>query len=556
MRWQDGNIGAVPLGMEHAHAEYRAAQVSRARSRSRGISALGSNADYHYQSEADYLRIMELARHIDRNDQVVGQGINRLVNLTFRDGIQADPDTGNVDLDALIAEDWRRWSDDRDRCDVAGEKSLNSLARLLFRHTVVDGDAQVLLLDNGTIQAMEGHRLRTPASVRNDKRKTAVVHGIELSEYRRHLNYWFTRDAIALHDIVSTVADIVKIPAYDAEGYRQVLHLYRPERLTQTRGVSALARVMETAGQHDDLQWAQLVKAQVSACFTIFREVAANTTLPTGSAPLGVRTEESGSDGFTKVLEQLAPGMIIQGRPGEKLHGFSANTPNEEFFKHSWLILSIISVNLDIPVIVLMLDPSATNFSGWRGAMDAAKPALQRFRAQMVEQFLQPVYSWRVRRLLLENPEAARLALASGVDPFRCHWKPPHDPYIEPSKDAEADKTIVTEGLNSRRNVLAARGLDIEVIDRHRVEDRKKLLMLAHAAAREIQEEFEDTDITWRDLIPADTKSDQMIHVAQIEKKAAVEVAEEQAEPDDGMDVGEDPEDDPADDAEEDGSDA
>lgn len=551
--WDRGSIGAIPLGMDQARAEYRAARATKARSRARGLSAMGSNADYHYASEADYLRIMELARDIDRNDQVVGQGINRLTHLVFRDGIQADPDTGDTALDALIAEDWREWGENRDRCDIAGERSLNSLARLLFRHTVVDGDAQAVLLDGGYIQGMEAHRLRTPASVRNDKRKTAVVHGIELSETRRHLSYWFTRDPIALNEVVGTMADIVKVPAYDPEGYRQVLHLYRPERLTQTRGVSALARVMETAGQHDDLQWAQLVKAQVSACFTIFREVAANTVLPTGSAPLGTRTEEYGSDGFTKVLEQLAPGMVIQGRPGEKLHGFSANTPNEEFFKHSWLILSIISVNLDIPVIVLMLDPSATNFSGWRGAMDAAKPALQRFRAQMVEQFYQPVYAWRVRQLLADNPEAARLALATGVDPFRCHWKPPHDPYIEPSKDAEADKTIVTEGLNSRRNVLAARGLDIEVIDRHRVEDRKNLLRLAHLAAKEITDEFAESDITWRDLIPADTKSDQMIHVAQIEKTKAVEVAEEQAEP---MPNKSNETDDPADDAEEDNSDA
>lgn len=526
-RWRPEKTGAVMTGMGAAHAEYRVARASKARSRARGISSLGSNADYHYRSEADYLRIIELARDCDRNDQVVGQAINRLVNMVFRDGITADPDTGNTDLDAIIAADWKAWAEDRERCDCAGERSLQKLARLGFRHTVVDGDVQFLLLRDGTLQPSEGHRLRTPQNVDNDRRTRKVVHGIELDEARRHLNYWFTKDPVGLNDPVVKVGEVVKRPARTPEGYRNVLHLYRPERLSQTRGISALSRILETAGQHDDLQWAQLVKANVAACFAIFRERAANVGLPTGSAAIGPRTEETNStDDFVKILEQLAPGMILEGQPGEKLQGFSAAIPNEEYFKHVSLILSIIAVNLDIPVIVLLLDPSATNFSGWRGAMDAAKPALQRFRADMIEQFYQPIYQWRVRRLLDENPRAAALAQRRKVNPLGVGWKPPHDPYIEPLKDAEADKVIITEGLNSRRNVLASRGLDIEVVDRHRVQDRGRLLQGAFEEAERLRALGMD-DITWRDLIPSDTKSEQMIHVAQIEKATAEEVAEE-----------------------------
>lgn len=504
-RHQDGNVSAVAIGFDQAHAEYRVAKSSKARSRARGVNFMGSGADYHYRSEADYLRIMELARDTDRHDQVVGQGVNRLVDMIFRDGMLCDPMTGNEDLDKILADDWRKWSSDRDACDISGKLSLHALARMAARHRVIDGDMQVLLLKSGHLQAVEGHRLRTPRNAINKRRKDKVVHGVVMDRHRRPYEYWFTKDDIAVNTTVDRVSDMVKVPAYtkDADGkkHRNVLHIFQPDRVSQTRGVSALARIMETAGQHDDLQWATLVKAQTAACFAILLEQAADKTLPTMGAQLGERSTETSADGFVKIMDQIAPGMVYRGGPGEKLQGYAPNVPNESFFQHSRLILTFIAINLGIPVMVLLLDPSETNFSGWRGAMDAAKVSFRRFRLEMVEQFYRPIYEWRVRRILARNPEAAALALEEGVDPFRHEWKPPYDPYIEPLKDGMADKLLVDEGLDSRRNVLMRRGLDIEEIDRARIADQRRVITMAVETAQEMAEDFPDAGVSWRDLI-------------------------------------------------------
>lgn len=507
-----GRDGAAPIAaaLDAQRAEYRAAKSSKARARARGLAPMGAAADFHYSNESDLLRIGELAWDCDRNDPVVGQGVDRLIDLVFRDGMICDPDTGNSELDALIKTDIDGWAEDRDACDISGKSTLHDLARLAARHCVVAGDAAVLTLESGHLEGVESYRLRTPRNARNDRRKQKVVHGVVLDDNRRPVEYWFTKDDIGTRGAVEKVEDMRRVAAYDGDGHRQVLHIFNPKRLSQSRGVSALAPILETAAQHDDLQYATLIKAQTSACFALLVEQAESKGRTTSSVQLGPRTEETSStDGFLKILEQIAPGLIYKGKPGEKVQGFTPNVPNAEFFEHAHLILTIIAVNLGIPVQVLLLDPSDANFSSLRGAMDFAKVGFRRIRKQMIQQFYRPIYQWRVRRLLASNERAAEIVASTLVDSgedrvldaFRHFWKSPHDPYIEPSKDAAADKLIVETGLDSRRNVLGARGLNIEVVDRDRVHDAKRLILLACSAEKQVKEEYPEWDGSWRDFI-------------------------------------------------------
>ena len=87
-------------------SDYNAAMNTRFRKRLTGVASAGSGADYHYRSQADHLRMMELSRSFDRNDMVVGQGITRLVDNVLQQGIKLDPETGSEDLDRYLLERW------------------------------------------------------------------------------------------------------------------------------------------------------------------------------------------------------------------------------------------------------------------------------------------------------------------------------------------------------------------------------------------------------------------------------------------------------------------
>jgi capsid protein len=275
-----------------------------------------------------------------------------------------------------------------------------------------------------------------------------------------------------------------------------------------------MAPIFYAIGMHDDIEFAKLVQAQIVSCFALIRETP-EEGIGLEPAQTGSQTSETRADGTTRTLSGLSPGMEIIGAPGEKLSGFSPNVPNAEFFQHAQLILGFIAINLGIPPMVMLLDPSRSNFSSWRGAMDAAKPGFDSLLQTMVKTFYKPVYQWKVRQWLSQYPDLARAAQRDGINVFGHRWIAPKTPYIEPNKDAQAELTIMNGLLNSRREVLASRGLDVDDIDRMTIRDNKALIIAAAMAAKEVKEAC-DVEVSWRDILqPNEVKRSQAVESAE-----------------------------------------
>ena len=480
-------------------ADYDAAKTSRYRRSLTGVSAMGSGADYHYRSEVEFLRMIELARYYDRCDQVVGQGVTRLIDNVLQDGVKVDPQTGNAEADARLTALWRKWTTTPEQCHRPGEYKFHRMARLALRSVVVDGDILFLGIKDGTIEPIEAHRLRTPRTKRN------VVHGILFDDDRRPLEYWLTKEDIEPYRNVSRVGEMKQYPARDAKGDRQVFHVRNPKRFSQARGVSAFMPIADPTGMFGDIQFAKLVQAQVASCFAIFRQ--RDFEMSAGDSPQrGEGTTETLADGTTRTIEGVAPGMEITGAPGEKLLGFSPNIPNPEYFPHAMLILTIISINLNLPLAVLLLDPSKTNFSGWRGAMDQAREGFRGIQGWMVDFFYEPIYLWKVRQFLAEDPVLAQLAMQDGVDIFAHRWNAPRWKYIEPLKDASADLLRERNAMTSKRRRHAEQGNDWEEVANEIVEDNALAIRLAKTTAIQLNTEFDDdAPVHWRELISLPT---------------------------------------------------
>jgi len=498
---QDTVAEAFRTLKEVFRADYNASKTSRFRGRLTGTASMGSGADYHYRSQAQFLHMIELARHFDRNNMVVGQGVNRLVSNVLQQGINPDPQTGDEEANVYVAEKWKGWAEDPEQCDKAGERNLHEQASLGLRDAIVVGDICFLTLEEGSLEAVENHLLHTPTGTKRN-----VIHGVLLDQYRRRLQYWFAKDNLAPGQVTRRVGDMRQYDTRDAQGHKQVLHIYNPKRFSQTRGVTAFAPIVDAVGIHDDIQFAKLVQAQAASCFAILHQIPEGG-LPIDSGADGApRSTQTRSDGTTETLEGMSPGQIYRGNPGEQLSGFSPNIPNPEFFPHAMMILTFIAINLDLPLAVLLLDPTKTNFSGWRGAMDQARTRFRDIQNWMISQFYRPVYRWKIRQWLIEDRKLRKLASQSGVRIMRHGWQPPAWAYIEPSKDAQADATIIKNRLNCRRNVLGRRGLDIDQVDLHAVGDNVRLFRLAIEAAAQLNAEFPDAAVDWRELIYLDPK--------------------------------------------------
>lgn len=514
-RRRDQQIDSLVSMFGALRGDYDAARKTRFKRARVGVVADGSGADHHYRNWYAYAQILETARDLVRNHPLIGQGVRRLVSNVLRGGFTYDPRTNDKALNNELRARWSEWAYQRpDDCDVAGESLWSGIERMTLRHVIVDGDLLTLPLATGQIQQIENHRLRTPSRTRRN-----VVHGVLLDEHRKRLEYWVTRDNVDPMSAVNNVSDMVRYPTRAIDPIterpeRQVLHHYLPDRVSQTRGVTAMVPVVDMAGMQDDLMFATLVKSQMNACVTILREMAAtNTALPPAVGNDGVATtSEPRPDGSTRLLAGWQPGMEIFGFPGEQLKGFAPNVPNAEFFTFSMLILSIIAVNLDLPVAVFLLDPSNTNFSGWRGAIDQARQRFQELQRFLIDSLHTPVIEWKIRQWAAEDPHilaAVRKHIARqraygdssvAVNPFAHEWHAEEWPYIEPISDATADVIQERNLLTSPRRRAARRGMQFSDIVDETMEDRAYVIRQAAATATALNAEIPGANLTWRDL--------------------------------------------------------
>lgn len=478
--------------------DYAAGKNSRFRPQPPGVSSNGSGADYHYRNDLQFLRMIERSRFFDRDNMVVAQGVNRLVANVVQDGFTLDVNTGSKALDRELMERWNEWANDADACDYEGEKTFSEIEALAFRATIVDGDVVCLpLRDHGSLQTVEAHRLRTPSNTAKN-----VVHGVEMFESGRRKAYWITKEDLDPNRQLSRVSDVMQVPARDATGQRQVFHVYSPKRFSQRRGVTAFTPIVDALGMHDDIQFAHLVKAQVASCFAIFEEydIAAGATRP-GAMVTGAKTNDTFSDGTSRIQEGLSPGMRIRGNPGAKLTGFSPNIPNPEFFPHATLILTFIAINLDLPVAVLLLDPSNTNFSGWRGAIDQARLRFRQQQTHLKKKLHTPVYTWKVRQWLESSDRLQGEFFKRGAKIFGHRWNSPTWRYIEPNKDASADDLRLSRGLISRRRRAAEQGYDGAEIDDEIVTDNGNLIEMAVVRAIKHNSRYPEQPVTWQQIL-------------------------------------------------------
>ena len=493
--------------------DFRAGKDTRFTSRLAGVSSSGSGADYHYRSESQFLHMMERARNYQRNDPIVGQGVRRLVANIVQDGFTLDVNTGNEDLDNDLKGRWDEWACTADLCHSEGEFTFSQMEQLALSSVVVDGDVFALPLTSGSLQMVEAHRCRTPKSTTRN-----VVHGVLMDDAAKRQEYWFTKEDLDPNRQLVKVSDVKPYPARNPNGERNVLHIYQPYRFSQRRGVTALAPVSDTVGMHDDIQFATLVKAQMAALIAILHNRGANWT-PGGDQQKGDRETETLAGGHTRTIEGVSAGLEIFSDIDEKLEAFSPNIPSPEFFPHAMMVLTFIAINLDLPVHVLLLDPSNTNFSGWRGAIDQARLRFKQIQKWYAECFHTPIYRWKVKQWAQRDSALRSRLESTEVQLFGHRWNPPAFAYLEPLTDASADLLQQRNALNSPRRIHAARGREWKVVAQEIVSDNGMAILMALEKAKEINALHPDAEVHWRELVSLPTPDGVTVQIGQPEQQ-------------------------------------
>lgn len=466
-------------------AEYSAALPSRFR---RTRAGLGGLADAHMLSGQQFWAVREYAWDMERNDALFGQLVGRAVDVRIGGGPTPRPNTGDKAIDAWLLSRWQKWAGNPFACDAAKRRAFPELVRAWERSGIVAGDVFLVLDDaTGAIQSVEGDHVDSPMHMGGN-----VFHGIKLGAFNEPTEYQFVDSSDAsrfAHNLYYTHAHkYTARPAFDEYGDPVVLHIYDPERLTQTRGITAFHAVFDYLGMIEDTNFAALVKQQMASCVMGFLE-------SNWDAQVGSRTTETGADGVLQVVQEMQPGVLMRGPPGTKLTAFTPNIPGSEYREHIKFLCRILGGVLHLPLEVVLMDYSDGNFSSQRMAIDQARQAVMFLRDSRSRLTLQHIYAWKARAWLAEKGLDAR-----GRPELLDHkWRWPGFPYHDKAADAAADKIRIDNHQISPRDLAQEHGLDYEETVAESIEDNSFAITLAQKAAAKLS--TPESPVTWEQVL-------------------------------------------------------
>lgn len=471
--------------------DYAAAKTSRYR---RPRSQLGGAGDAHLDQYA-HDRIREFGRDMDRNDMLIGQMFDRYCDSVVANGYTLEPDTGDPAVDKAIKDEhFGPWADDPNQCDITGEMSFADMQWFSKRAEAVDGDIFALGTREGSLQLWEGDRCQSPYSVVN--RRDDLIIGVQLDAVGKPIEYWFNkewrRDRHA-----NVMGDVVRIPACNADGLRQVFHVLSRQRISQTRGLSVLKAVFDTCGMFEDINFAMIVKQQIAALFGVFLKTtqqqssAANVALGPRSTFVG---GQNNADTMTE--EELRPGMVTRLPYGVEPHEFASKIPGEEFMAHMKFLVRIIGIQLGMPLFMTLMDSSETVFHGYRGEIDLHRRSALVQQQGFIERFHAPIYRWKMNELAKTDNGLKAALKKLGARFFKHSWKPAKWPYIHPIDDAKGAELRKNNLQVSPSSLAAETGDNFQQIIAETVRDNGIAIRAAIKEAKAIKQET-SVEVPW-----------------------------------------------------------
>ncbi len=492
-------------------ADYHMANRRNAQTRSKkGVPSQGAGSDFHYRGQFDWLWMSELALDIYRNNMIVGSMTDRAIENQLQGGFTYDPDTGDKNIDADLKSWWNEVSQDPRQCDPDAELTFAEQEEMVLRAIIVQGDVLGLPQgdENGTVDIIEGHRLRSPSR----KVKERIVHGIEFvpdSAARRRVAYWILKDQVDPNKRGGIrKQDLQPYLAWDDDGERNVFHAHFAKRAKQTRGVTAYAPLFDVAGYHDDCQFLKMVQQRAASLFVFVRKRSSSfdPAYLAAEQNLGVDVTQDKARDYElneRQYREVGAGSTLNSLPGEDIDPWSSNIPNAEFFQHAKMLLTFMGVNLGMPLVMALMDASETNFSGYRGAVDQARMGFRANQRRLKRRWHVPYMRFKLFKRAEQDSIFNRhlersLNPRSKINVFRHTWNSPSWPYIDPFKDMAADLGRLANGMASPTQVCDERGENWDTKSlktcRDWAQHLRNGIVEAQALKKEFGEDLDDVD--------------------------------------------------------------
>ena len=439
-------------------------------------------ADADYSSVPNLREMRARSRDLVRNSPIAAGAIETQVSNVVGSGLtlQARIDAVTLGMDDEAADKWqsnterlfRMWATS-EYADAFGECNFYELQDVAFRTVQESGDAAAVLASVRRpgwpftlgVQLVEADRISNK-DFKADSDE--CVQGIQKDATGQKVGMWIcNRHPGAAYTVKGFEWKYIEFRG--KSGRRNVLHLMRKVRPGQTRGIPALAPIIETLKQLTRYSTAEVDAAVNSAAMAVFVKMDPETFQDVfdDEAQAGIIDSAKRWDGT------LQSGAAINLLPGEEIQTTTPGRPNPNFDPFVSAVLGQIGMALNIPKEVLMKHFQAS-YSAARAALLDAWRTFRIRRAWLAARFCQPVYEeW------LADAVAAGLVAAPGffADPVvraawcGSNWAGDGPGALDPLKEAQAAEKRIQIGMTTLpEEIVAYDGGDWE--QKHSVQQR------------------------------------------------------------------------------------
>ncbi len=412
--------------------------VARSGRRLRARGYGGGTAD----RQLDYSRLTklrEICRDADRNSPLLHGIIERWADNVVGPSFELQPATEDDGWNAAA----RQYVEERmgRSADIRRKLVFRRMVRLWLRSLSTDGDILPVFTDQG-MRTFEADQLISPHGRAPEGKN--IINGVHVDPATgRDLGYYVGKRTYRGFAGKEFEDAATYIPATDA------IFPANYERVSQTRGVPILTSAMKVFEHFDGYLDAEQIAAEVNSNLTYFIKRAKPEFWvdENGNLPNWVQAE-IGDDGTEQQLRKSEPGAILTGDVGDELDMLNPGRPSESFEPYVIITLRMIGCGIGMPLELVLLDFSKTNYSSARASLLQAYRTFRCWQRFAIDEMLNPVYMRWIGQAIVECDLTLR------DDAFAVGWLMPRWARIDPLKEILAAEKAVSMGIDTLEDYI------------------------------------------------------------------------------------------------------
>jgi capsid protein len=346
---------------------------------------------------------------------------------------------------------------------VRGISSLHELIALHFRGYNRDGDGGFVLRNDGKVRAFESDELASP---QGGFTRPSDSDGVELDKDGAiKAFYIFEYDPDVLWpDRRRAIGRLERIER------KNVIFSARRDRIGQTRGLPTFNGFHDMFEQMADSFEAVAYAHVMAASFGLWFKK---------KAPIGWSPDQSGSPPDRPAID-FEPGMTVRVDPDEEIGQISPTHPSGSFQILVETFERYCAAAFGLCVEMVGFNFKNTNYATMRAASLEVAAATRIKQHVSVRNVYRALWGWRLARAIRERDLTARHDLHLHT------WGIPGKPWVDPEVELRAAMGSVEACLDTRRAILARRGMDLDEVAAEIAAENKLLRKLGIADIRSV----------------------------------------------------------------------